>query len=66
MKKRWEVEEKDTWRLEDLFPAPESWEEEFLKERKPWGNMTGFRESWGKRPGCWRTPWILTAVFPLG
>ena len=26
MKKRWEIEEKDTWKLEDIISGPEEWE----------------------------------------
>lgn len=48
MKKRWEVEEKDTWRLEDLFSSPERWEEEFLKAKESLGEYGRFQGRLGE------------------
>ena len=55
MKKRWEIEEKDTWKLEDIIPGDQAWEALYEE---------AFRESWESR----RTPfcglWNLRTRFP--
>ena len=44
MKKRWEIEEKDTWKLEDIIPGDQAWEalyEEASREVKEYGQFQG-------------------------
>ena len=48
MKKRWEIEEKDTWKLEDIIPGDQAWEalyEEASREVKEYGQFQGKLES---------------------
>ena len=39
MKKRWEIEEKDTWRLEDMVESDARWEEFFAQAKEEIGGI---------------------------
>ena len=45
MKKRWEIEEKDTWRLEDMVESDARWEELFAHAKEEIGG-------YGRLQGC--------------
>lgn len=66
MKKRWEVEAKDTWRLEDLFPTHESWEKEFLKAKEALGEYDRFKGRLGESAGMLADALDFDSRFSLG
>ena len=43
MKKRWEIEEKDTWRLEDMVESDARWEELFAQAKEEIGGYGRFQ-----------------------
>ena len=48
MKKRWEIEEKDTWRLEDMVESDARWEELFAQAKEEIGGYERFQGRLGE------------------
>ena len=48
MKKRWEIEEKDTWRLEDMVESDARWEELFAQAKEEIGGYGRFQGRLGE------------------